>query len=267
MRTGSRTWRDEGEDRGVEKGERRHSRRSTTPKGRMAVWVTARRMNMQRCALSSSAGWTPSRRSARRWLSVARRCSRARVRLRPRPDGRALARCAPPCLSCTSATGGSGGTAGQFECNAAFQISTGRERGRSKATAASNASSAPSRSSYSGCGISTPWKNWPERSNNSASATTSSGWSNASTSNPCGRLIRPCLPSSPQHDDHSKSCSGNRVRNRGAGVPEDGRAPLESGLNIFSATCFGAPRATDPDFRACRKELRATGSIHEPLPH
>ena len=81
-----------------------------------------------------------------------------------------------------------------------------------KATARSNASSALSRNSFSGCGTSTSWRSWPKRSKNSASATTSSGWSNGFTSNPHGRLTRPCLPSKLPHDGNSKNCPRDRVR-------------------------------------------------------
>jgi hypothetical protein len=80
--------------------------------------------------------------------------------------------------------------------------------------ARSNASSAPSRSSFSGCATSRPSKSWPKRSKNFASATTTCGWSNGFASNPRGRPTRPCLPSSLLHDDNSKNCPRNRGRYR-----------------------------------------------------
>lgn len=61
----------------------------------------------------------------------------------------------------------------------------------------------PARSNSCPRGISTCWKNRHERSRNSPSAATNSGWSNGSTFNPRGRLIRPCLPSSLPHDHNS----------------------------------------------------------------
>jgi len=70
----------------------------------------------------------------------------------------------------------------------------------------------PARSNSCPRGALTWWCNWPKLWENSATATTSSGWWNSSISNPRGGLSRPCLPSRLPHDDNSKNRPGNRVR-------------------------------------------------------
>jgi len=71
--------------------------RNTTRSAHTAVWRTERQTNTQQSALSSPAGWAPPRRTARRLGWIARRCSPARVRCSPHPDGCAPACSAPPC--------------------------------------------------------------------------------------------------------------------------------------------------------------------------